>query len=264
MINGFIFHCSIGHDNAGLGGAWYLDRVEIEVPSLGKKWLATCEKWLSKKKGDGLIEREIYLHRLVTYKKEPAQQNRIVQEFEHGVEIKPENIVATESAKPPDVMGEPQFIATEGKDDSDIQKDGGKEKHEVQVEFIQPVESVNPPDMVADSKLEIEIGNIQIDTEHDIGEINKAAEKMSTQTIGEITENKEDTSKQIYRVLVYTGNKWGAGTDAGVYLKMVGDLKETDEIHLENSLTHKKKFERKSCDEFEIETEDIGEPQKIR
>ncbi len=44
-----LLHCRIGHDNAGLAAAWYLDRVEIEVPSLGKKWLATCERYVIKR-----------------------------------------------------------------------------------------------------------------------------------------------------------------------------------------------------------------------
>ncbi len=259
LTNGWILYCRIGHDNAGIGGAWYLDRVEIEVPSLGKKWLATCEKWLSKKKGDGLIEREIYLHRLVTYKKETAQHNKDEQDIEQRAEIKPEIIVSTKSAKSSEVMGESQVEY-----DSDIPEHDVRVKDEVQVEFMQPVESARPPDMVDDSPVEIETRSFPIDTGYQIGEINKTAEEMSTQIIGQITENKVDTLKQTYRVFVYTGNKWGAGTDAGVYLKMFGELHETDEIQLKDSLTNKKMFERKVCDEFEIEATDIGEPQKIR
>ena len=67
-----------------------------------------------------------------------------------------------------------------------------------------------------------------------------------------------------YRVFVYTGSKWGAGTDANVYLILHGSQDRTEKIFLEESKTHKHKFERKKCDEFEIEAKDIGVLQKIR
>ena len=54
------------------------------------------------------------------------------------------------------------------------------------------------------------------------------------------------------------------GTDANVYLIMEGEQGKTETLFLKNSKTHKNKFERNNCDEFEIEALDIGEPQKIR
>ncbi len=48
----------VGHDNAGGAAAWHLDRIEIVVN--GRKLNFPCNKWLDKKKDDGLIERELY------------------------------------------------------------------------------------------------------------------------------------------------------------------------------------------------------------
>ncbi len=50
----------IGHDNAGGGGAWFLGHVEIDCPSLGRKWLFPCGRWLAKDEDDGKLERELY------------------------------------------------------------------------------------------------------------------------------------------------------------------------------------------------------------
>ena len=37
-----------------------MDKVEIDSPSLGKKWLFPCGRWLDKSKDDGMLERELY------------------------------------------------------------------------------------------------------------------------------------------------------------------------------------------------------------
>lgn len=59
--------CRIGHDNSGLtGAAWCLDRVEIDCPSLGRKWYFPCGRWLAKGKDDGAIERELYPQDMAT------------------------------------------------------------------------------------------------------------------------------------------------------------------------------------------------------
>ena len=58
----------IGHDNAGLlgGGAWLLEKVEIDCPSLGQKWYFPCGRWLAKDKDDGKLERELYPQDMAT------------------------------------------------------------------------------------------------------------------------------------------------------------------------------------------------------
>jgi hypothetical protein len=49
----------IGHDNKGIGSGWHLKEVIIEKQDRSK-WLFPCNKWLDKKEGDGLIERELF------------------------------------------------------------------------------------------------------------------------------------------------------------------------------------------------------------
>lgn len=50
----------ISHDNKGGFAGWYLDRVEINVPSLGQKAVFPCGRWLDKSKDDGQLERELF------------------------------------------------------------------------------------------------------------------------------------------------------------------------------------------------------------
>ena len=53
--------CSMGHDNAGLfGDAWFLEKVEIELPLLHRKWTFPHSRWISTKDDDRQLERALY------------------------------------------------------------------------------------------------------------------------------------------------------------------------------------------------------------
>lgn len=69
---------------------------------------------------------------------------------------------------------------------------------------------------------------------------------------------------QTYHVYVFTGDKWGAGTDANVYVVLFGDGDDTGHVWLKTSKTNKNKFERKQMDEFVVEAVDIGDLRKIK
>ena len=69
---------------------------------------------------------------------------------------------------------------------------------------------------------------------------------------------------ETYHVYVYTGDKWGAGTDSNVYMVLFGDTDDTGQVWLKTSKTNKNKFERKQMDEFIVEAVEIGELRKIK
>ncbi len=79
-----------------------------------------------------------------------------------------------------------------------------------------------------------------------------------------LTRNLSAAAMETYHVYVYTGDKFGAGTDANVYIVLFGDNDDTGEVWLKTSKTNKNKFERKQMDEFVIEAVDIGELKKIQ
>ena len=53
----------------------------------------------------------------------------------------------------------------------------------------------------------------------------------------------------VYRVLVYTGDKFGAGTNANICLNIFGELGDTGDRPLEESKNNKNKFERNQVTE---------------
>jgi len=63
----------IGHDNAGGGGAWFLENVVIDCPSLGKKWHFPHGRWLAKGEDDGHLERELFPQDLATEEYNPCE-----------------------------------------------------------------------------------------------------------------------------------------------------------------------------------------------
>ncbi|XP_036363166.1 lipoxygenase homology domain-containing protein 1-like isoform X1 [Octopus sinensis] len=67
-----------------------------------------------------------------------------------------------------------------------------------------------------------------------------------------------------YHVKVHTADRWGAGTDANVYVILYGHLDNSGKILLKSSITNSNKFERNQIDEFIIEVIDTGELQKIK
>lgn len=50
----------IEHDNKGLGAGWMLDKVEITNLESSEVTIFPCNQWFDKKKGDGLISRELF------------------------------------------------------------------------------------------------------------------------------------------------------------------------------------------------------------
>ncbi|CAE1278375.1 unnamed protein product [Acanthosepion pharaonis] len=62
----------IGHDNASYGGAWFLEKVIIDCPSLGKTWTFPCGRWLALDKDDGKLEKELYPQEMATEKYIPC------------------------------------------------------------------------------------------------------------------------------------------------------------------------------------------------
>ncbi|CAF1459513.1 unnamed protein product, partial [Rotaria sordida] len=66
-----------------------------------------------------------------------------------------------------------------------------------------------------------------------------------------------------YEIIVYTGDKRGAGTNSQVYITLFGKAgKRTEKIHLKNS-NNKDPFERNQTDKFYVKGDYIGELIKL-
>jgi hypothetical protein len=47
----------LGHDGITDESGWYVQDVEVDVPTNGKHYFFKCNAWLAKNKGDGLTSR---------------------------------------------------------------------------------------------------------------------------------------------------------------------------------------------------------------
>ncbi|CAF4705088.1 unnamed protein product, partial [Rotaria sp. Silwood2] len=81
------------------------------------------------------------------------------------------------------------------------------------------------------------------------------------------TQGTISTSKNVetsYEIVVYTGDKSGAGTDSKVFITLFGNNeKRTQKIQLKNS-NNKDPFEKNQVDTFHVESDYIGELTKLR
>uniref|UniRef100_H2ZAW8 PLAT domain-containing protein n=1 Tax=Ciona savignyi TaxID=51511 RepID=H2ZAW8_CIOSA len=50
----------IGHSDSGIGAGWFLDGIEIDVPSSGMHYTFKANRWLASDEGDGKTEIELY------------------------------------------------------------------------------------------------------------------------------------------------------------------------------------------------------------
>ena len=60
MFTGDLTKIRIEHDNSGFGAGWFLEKVEVVNMASNRTWLFPCNQWLDKKRGDGLMCRELY------------------------------------------------------------------------------------------------------------------------------------------------------------------------------------------------------------
>jgi hypothetical protein len=52
---GLINKLRIGHDNSGLGSAWFLDKVKLRNERSGQEWIFLSGQWYSSSDGDGQV-----------------------------------------------------------------------------------------------------------------------------------------------------------------------------------------------------------------
>lgn len=57
---GNVYKAKIRHDNSMINPSWFLDRVVVKDLETDHTYEFFCERWLSKKKEDGKVERTLY------------------------------------------------------------------------------------------------------------------------------------------------------------------------------------------------------------
>ncbi|XP_076450682.1 LOW QUALITY PROTEIN: lipoxygenase homology domain-containing protein 1-like [Babylonia areolata] len=284
----------IGHDNAGGGAAWHLNNVEIDCPSLGATWMFPCNRWLSEKDDDGLIERELFPQELETTQYKPCI---------------PYEITTYTSDKSGASTDADVYVVLYGKDDVTQQKSlchnkrerkdrfkkGSSDKFVVELEDVgETIEKVRIGHDGSGFGAGWHLDRVEVRRLHDTGkgsltyvfpcgrwlarneedgaiERELLPKKVTKETLGRDGQIKTQDVKirdkliaKQYTVEVFTGDVSGAGTDANVFIIIFGDKGDSGERKLHQSETNKDKFERGKMDRFVLEAVDLGSLYKVK
>uniref|UniRef100_A0A3Q4HDX9 Lipoxygenase homology PLAT domains 1b n=1 Tax=Neolamprologus brichardi TaxID=32507 RepID=A0A3Q4HDX9_NEOBR len=252
---------TIGHDNRGISTGWYCEKVVVYCPFTGIEQTFPCSKWLDEKEGDGLIERELY--EMVS-----LRQKRQKHPWSLWIWTSDLPSAGTDADISFQVYGE------KGKSD-EISLDNKTDNFEQgQVDRFMQVEL---PDLGKLTKLRIwhekrnPFGGWHLSKATLMKTLTK--EKYTFPCERWLDTNEDDnevvrelpaTGELIYRVTVCTGTVGGSGTDASVFLNLIGDQGDTGDRDLINCKNNVNKFEKGSLDEFLIEAVAIGQIRRVR
>uniref|UniRef100_A0A672UC87 Lipoxygenase homology PLAT domains 1 n=1 Tax=Strigops habroptila TaxID=2489341 RepID=A0A672UC87_STRHB len=285
----------IGHDNKGNSTGWFLEWVEIDAPSLGQCLKFPCGRWLDKSEDDGAVERIIFPAELQTTEYIPFVPYEITvytsDIFGAGTDADvfivlygSDGICSQQKSlclnKREQRMyfernSVNQFIV-ELEDVGDViekirigHKGGGLNSgwhlDRVAIRRLLPngkgSETVTFPceRWLAKSEDDGEIVRELVPSEIFTEKL------MKDGTLKQIEEEVEDPLEvHTYKISIFTGDIYGAGTDANVFLNIYGDLGDTGERKLSKSETNFNKFERGQEDTFTIQAVDLGILYKIK
>ncbi|XP_016364977.1 lipoxygenase homology domain-containing protein 1-like [Sinocyclocheilus rhinocerous] len=284
----------IGHDNAGVSPGWFLDWVEIDAPSLGQLLRFPCGRWLDKGKDDGAIDRDLYPNELQTVLYTPFVPYEIKiftsDIFAAGTDADVFIILYGQNG----VCTSQKSLCVNKRERRMYFERGAEDMFIVELEDIGDIiekirighdnRGVNPGwhlDRVEIRRLlrkgkgsetaifpcEGWLARSEEDGEtiRELVPSDIIVEKLSRDGTLKVIETEVDDALEIhtYTMAVTTGDVYGAGTDANVFITLYGDMGDTGERKLSKS-ENSNKFERGSVDTFTLEAVDLGQVFKIR
>ncbi|XP_076139289.1 lipoxygenase homology domain-containing protein 1-like [Alosa pseudoharengus] len=285
----------IGHDNSGGSPGWFLDWVEIDAPSLGERLVFPCGLWLDRGEEDGAIQRDLYPAHLQTQHYTPFVPYEIkvftTDIFAAGTDADVFIVLYGCNG----VCTTQKSLCVNKRERKMYFKRAAEDMFIVELEDIGDIiekirvghdnRGVNPGwhlDRIEIRRLlrkgkgsETVIFPCErwLATSEEDGETicelvpsDIITEKLARDGTLRVSEIEVDDALEIhtYKVVVRTGDMYGSGTDANVFITIYGDLGDTGERQLSKSATNSNKFERGAVDEFNLEAVDLGQVFKIR
>ncbi|KAH3761318.1 hypothetical protein Pelo_6863 [Pelomyxa schiedti] len=262
----------IGHDGAGFGSAWFLDKVVVTEENSGAIWNFLCGKWLSKQCDDHLLERE-----LVPLPEDATADARScvpLRQYTLTVKTGDRRGAGTSANVFIELCGESGTSGQRQLDGPDDPFARGKDS-----EF-----GIECPDVGPLRKLIIGHDNSGIGAgwfldkvivkEEDGDRAGKetyflcgrwlADNEDDKQIIRELPGRTQDgvacAPLKRYKVSTVTGNRRGAGTDSNVYIIIHGATGDSAKQVLDGPGN---KFERGKTDLFAVECVDLGELKSV-
>ncbi|CAM2710921.1 unnamed protein product [Rotaria socialis] len=282
----------IGHDDAGMLSDWLLERVEIDVPKMGRTWVFPCGKWLSTSKGDCQLELELYPKAMATevYTPHVPYEIKVVTSKVSGAGT--DANIFVEIYGTDKTTGE--VMLCNKKERKGKFQTGSVDTFVLELEdvgqFIEKIRighdntgwgaawhldrvEIRRLDKNKKSKTFIFPCDRWFAKDEDDHSIVRelVPEKILEEEVGKggklkVRENEVQNRLEMkrYTIDVYTGDKMGCGTDANVFCTIYGDRGDTGERELASSETHMNKFEKKQMDRFKIESADLGIIYKLK
>uniref|UniRef100_A0A8D0DE08 Lipoxygenase homology PLAT domains 1 n=1 Tax=Sander lucioperca TaxID=283035 RepID=A0A8D0DE08_SANLU len=281
----------IGHDNSGGSSGWFLDWVEIDAPSQGQRLRFPCGRWLDKGEDDGAIVRDLYPAELQTELYVPfvPYEIKIYTSDVFGAGTDADVFIVLYGGK--GVCTQQKHLCVNKRERRLYFERGAEDMFIVELEDVGDViekirighdnKGTNPGwhlDRV-EIRRQLRKGKVGSETTIFPCECWLAKSEDDGETVRELVPSDIITEKLLrdgklkrtevevedaLEISVRTGDMYGAGTDANVFLTIYGDLGDTGERKLAKSETNKNKFERGEVDKFSIEAVDLGQVFKIR
>ncbi|XP_035657481.1 lipoxygenase homology domain-containing protein 1-like [Branchiostoma floridae] len=257
---GKIYKIRLEQDNSGTDPGWKVNKVELAHPSTGENLVFTCERWLATNQDDGQTCRELPTVR-------EGEETLPVHLYQVGVHTgdleeasTDSNVYITMYGKRGDT-GKRQLV-NKLNDHTTFQR--GK------VDLFE-VEAVSLSDL---SKIVIGQDGSRSDWYLEkvlIKESPSSKESFQFLCSSWLSKDRGDgqlerevpVKKQDYIIQVYTGDKFGAGTDSTVHMVIHGTQGVSTRLKLLNNMEDHNKFESGGVDTFLLETLPVGIPKRI-
>ncbi|XP_056097903.1 lipoxygenase homology domain-containing protein 1 isoform X1 [Rhinichthys klamathensis goyatoka] len=260
---------TIGHDNGGVSPGWYCEKVVVFCPFTGIEQTFPCSKWLDENESDGLIERELY--EMVSLR----QKRQKKHPWSLWIWTSDLAGAGTDASILLQIFGE--------KGKSDEMKLDNKTDNFEQGQLDKFM--IELPDLGKLTKLRIwhekrnPFAGWHLSRMSIMKTLTKETYKFPCERWLDTNEDDNEVVRELpatgelipeplpvikYRVTVSTGNVSGGGTDAHVFLCLIGDLGDTGERTLINCKNNVNKFEKGNADEFLIEAVSIGHVRRVR
>ncbi|XP_035234693.1 lipoxygenase homology domain-containing protein 1 isoform X2 [Anguilla anguilla] len=260
---------TIGHDNGGVSAGWYCEKVVVYCPFTGIEQTFLCSRWLDENEGDGLIERELY--EMVSLRQK-RQKKHPWSLWIWTSDVKGAGTDAPISLQIYGEKGKSDELRLNNNSDNFEQgqldkfmielPDLGKARkvrvwHEKRHPFAGwHLDKLTLMKTLTKDKYTFPCGR-WLDVNEDDNEIIRELPATGEHIPTPLTLIK-------YRITVYTGNHSGSGTDATVFLCLIGDKGDTGDRVLMNCKNNVNKFEKGNMDEFMIEAVSLGRIRRVR
>ncbi|XP_070556277.1 uncharacterized protein [Ptychodera flava] len=248
----------VGHDGKEDGQGWFCEKVIIkEAQDSEAEFHFPCNRWLDAGQDDQAIERELLLGKppegewkvvITTHKDSiPPPTDSSAYLVVYGDKGKSDSI---------NIGGEPA-LQPNNLDEFDITLDAIGEMYKIRVEHQDKdnwegwyLEEVEMTDKASGEKLTYSFNRWLSRTRDDYD----IARELPT-----IREGQETLPVLRYNVLVYTGDRWAANTDAPVHVTLYGERGDSGQRRLFYSKNNDEMFQRDQMDSFGLEAVSLGE-----